>query len=103
MRKLFYLKSPKGEFEAKCEVLEDKRIKLLAGSRIKKEMNPRLNASKLVLEYRNDKNVVKDNIVQKDIVFNSPSTAAQFVNGRSTNGNIAWKDEEGKKIGEFVK
>ena len=41
---------------------------------------------------------VKDNIVLKDITFSSASTAANFVTGSSTNGLIAWKDENGMAL-----
>jgi hypothetical protein len=34
---------------------------------------------------------VKDNVVTKDVVFTSASTAANFVKGSSTNGLVAWK------------
>lgn len=39
----------------------------------------------------------------KDLTFKSSSTAANFVTGRSTNGLIAWKDENGKKLKELLK
>ena len=41
-------------------------------------------------------------VVIKDVVFNSPSTAANFVTGYSTNGLTAWRDETGKMLKEFV-
>lgn len=46
---------------------------------------------------------VKDRIVVTDAVFKSPSTAANFVTGRSTNGLIAWKDENGVRLKELLK
>jgi len=33
-----------------------------------------------------------------DVEFKSASTAANFVTGASTNGLIAWKDEQGKTL-----
>ena len=50
--------------------------------------------------------VIKNGKVIKDIAFNSPSTAASFVTGRSTNGMIAWKTGDGqnlKKISDMIK
>lgn len=44
---------------------------------------------------------VKDNILQQDLTFSSASTAGFFVTGRSTNGMVAWKNEENIKIGEL--
>lgn len=42
--------------------------------------------------------IVINNILKKDIEFKSASTAANFVTGSSTNGLIAWKDENGKTL-----
>lgn len=42
--------------------------------------------------------IVFNNVLQKDIEFNSASTAANFVTGTSTNGLIAWRDVNGKTI-----
>lgn len=36
-----------------------------------------------------------------DYLFNSPSTAAGVVQGRSANGRIDWKDESGRTLKEF--
>lgn len=38
-----------------------------------------------------------------DCVFNSPSTAAQFVSGRSVSGYEAWKVEKKKDLGTYLK
>lgn len=46
--------------------------------------------------------VLKDNVLQKDVVFKSASTAANFVTGTSTNGLTAWKDNNGKSIKEYI-
>ena len=42
--------------------------------------------------------VVDGNKLIKDMKFKSPSTAANFVTGASTNGLIAWKNEQGKTL-----
>ena len=46
--------------------------------------------------------ILKDNVLQKDVVFKSASTAANFVTGSSTNGLTAWKDKGGKTIKEII-
>ena len=46
---------------------------------------------------------VKDRMVVTDAEFNSPSTAANFVTGHSTNGLLAWKDENGIRLKELLK
>ena len=51
--------------------------------------------SKVVMKYRNDEEIVDANgCVLKDCEFGSPSIAAQFVTGSSTNGYVAWKVEK---------
>ena len=42
-------------------------------------------------------------ILQENVLFQSPSYAAAFVNGRSTNGLTAWKDKEGKTLKDIEK
>lgn len=44
----------------------------------------------------------KRNIIA-DCAFNSPSTAAQFVSGRSVSGYKAWKVDEKKSLGDYLK
>lgn len=48
------------------------------------------------------KEVVENNILIKDLLFKSPSGAAVFVTGRSTNGLVAWKDENGITLNELL-
>lgn len=48
------------------------------------------------------KEVVENNILIKDLLFKSPSGAAVFVTGRSTNGLVAWKDENGVTLNELL-
>ncbi len=46
---------------------------------------------------------VKDNIVIQNVIFNSSSSAANFVTGRSTNGLDKWVDEAGTPLKELIK
>ena len=46
---------------------------------------------------------VKDDIVLEDVGFKSPSTAANFITGRSSNGMDVWKDINGKSLNELKK
>ena len=48
------------------------------------------------------KKYVKEGVVLEDVLFSSPSTAANFVTGRSTNGLIAWKDEKGLSLKKIL-
>ncbi|MBQ5976929.1 MAG: DUF4357 domain-containing protein [Oscillospiraceae bacterium] len=38
-----------------------------------------------------------------DVLFSSPSAAASFVGGASLNGNLLWKDDNGRPIKELDK
>ena len=42
--------------------------------------------------------VVEESKVIKDVKFKSASTAANFVTGASTNGLVAWKNENGESL-----
>lgn len=46
--------------------------------------------------------VMKENVLTEDVSFKSPSTAANFVRGSSSNGLICWKDENGKTLKEVI-
>lgn len=41
---------------------------------------------------------VIDNILQEDVLFTSPSSAAEFVTGKSCNGWVSWKTKDGKTL-----
>lgn len=41
--------------------------------------------------------------VQRDIYFSTPSAAAVFVTGRSSNGYIAWRVEDRVSLKEYIK
>lgn len=57
--------------------------------------------AKSVEKMRGD-GVVVDCVVTRNVPFKSPSTAANFVTGASTNGMTAWKDKKGKTIKELI-
>ena len=41
---------------------------------------------------------IVDSIVQCDVTFKSASTAANYITGKSTNGLLAWRDENGRTL-----
>lgn len=41
---------------------------------------------------------IKDGVLQEDVTFKSPSTAGNFITGKSTDGLTSWKDENGITI-----
>lgn len=69
---------------------------LLAGSKVSQKSAPHLSES---LRNRRDR-APKDqnNCLLKDVLLNSPSTAANFLIGQQTNGLIAWKNESGETL-----
>lgn len=76
---------------------------VLKNSIVSEDVNhcPTFRGAKSVEKYRNE--FTSNNKVKEDVYFKSPSTAANFVTGRSTNGFDAWKDKFGKSLKEFVK
>lgn len=59
-------------------------------------INPKIEIFKGTAAIEKHRNgVIRNGKVIRDITFNSPSTAANFVTGRSTNGMIAWKNSNG--------
>lgn len=46
---------------------------------------------------------IENNILQEDVVCRSPSTAANVVRGKQTDGWIVWKNTDGIPIDEFRK
>lgn len=97
------LVSKRSDFEAYGELdIKTKNVKVLKGSKIAKDIaNSKTFKGANTIE-KNRQGIIKNNILQEDKVFKSPSTAANFVTGRSTNGLIAWKTEDGKKIKEVL-
>ena len=80
-------------------IYENGKITILKGCVIDEKFSSNFSGSKKVLAARSDSAIVgKDFKLKQDVSFNSPSTAAQFVKGYSTNGWKAWKDEAGNYI-----
>lgn len=51
-----------------------------------------------ILELRNNRKVDSGNVLLEDVPFNSPSGAAQYVIGKSSNGWNEWKTADGKTL-----
>ena len=58
------------------------------------------NIIKLRKQYLNDGTVV-ENTFSKDVLFSSPSAAADFIFGYSASGPRSWKNSEGKSLKEI--
>lgn len=61
---------------------------------------PTFRGRKTIMKAR--EGCVKDNVLQKDLTFKSPSTAGNIVTGRSTDGMRAWRTEDGRTLKEAL-
>jgi len=87
-----------GEYDIKTKALIVKKESVLSGQIRHTE---KFRGAKSIEKLR--EGVVDDNgVLKEDMYFKSASTAANFVTGSSTNGLVAWKDENGKCIKEII-
>lgn len=85
-------------------VYEDKAITVLPGGIISKDFAAHIRGGIKAKSFRENPEYVDSNRnIIKECVFTSPSTAAQFVTGRSTNGYEAWKVDNKKSLGDYLK
>lgn len=69
------------------------------GSRINIHLSTGYKPTATIQKLRDDSSVVDDDgVLLKDIPFESLSTAASFVTGRTANGMIVWKTENGRYV-----
>ncbi len=81
----------------------DKTI-VKAGGKISKNFASYIRGGTLTRNMRSDPQLVDgDRNIIADCIFTSPSTAAQFVGGRSFNGYEAWKVEKHKNLGTYLR
>lgn len=91
-----YMKSKANTFSAFADY-ENGNLIVLTGSRIRIDYFSKSirGGGKTALILREHTDFVnEEGIVLRDIKFTSPSTAAQFVSGRNTNGLVAWKIQD---------
>ena len=96
------LKTRSDSCNATAEYLGESII-VKAGGTISDDFADHIRGGRQAKRYRNDPEYVQNRIILKDCVFDSPSTAAQFVTGRSTNGYEAWKVDQKKTLGAYLK
>lgn len=100
---VFFIDKPAKRVYAKIRY-ENKKWILLAGSKICTKSGPKLRASdvnkreKAILNKEVEKRKDGDWVVVQNITFMSPSLAANFVLGTSSNGWKNWKTIEGKLL-----
>lgn len=99
-----YLKRRNGVVDAIAEYnMETKECVVLKGSVVSETIaySEKFRGAASIEKAREGK--IKNGKVVKDVLFKSASTAANFVTGASTNGLVAWKDENGKSLKELMK
>ena len=85
-------------------IYEGETITVLPGGTISNDFAKHIRGGKKAKAYRENTEYVDTNRkILKECIFSSPSTAAQFVTGRSTNGYESWKVEERKSLGKYLK
>lgn len=111
---IFYIKNT--ELYAECRFNPEKYLfnlanpqskfmpfTLLEGSRISNKINSSLTKKlKQQRQECTDSNVIKDGILQKDLDFKSASYVAGFVLGRSSNGKIELKTNDGQTFKDWL-
>lgn len=87
-------------YEAKG-IFENNILIVLKDSKLSNQIAKTLPVK--VSQLRNNKDIVNENnILLRDISFNSASTAAGFVTGNISNGLRVWKLETGEELGDVV-
>jgi len=82
---------------------ENGKVTVLKGSRIFLSNAEYMNAESSVFVLREDRTLVDaDGVVLRDITFESPTTAAIFVTGRSVNGYIAWRPDDKMSLKAYL-
>ncbi|MGN8806874.1 MULTISPECIES: DUF4357 domain-containing protein [unclassified Blautia] len=98
-----FLKTRGKEYRANA-VFKDGVMVVKKGSLVNTKLADHIRGGKKAKSYLEDRQYVDSNgVVLKDCVFRSPSTAAQFVTGNSTNGNLAWKTKDGIKLKDILR
>lgn len=99
-----FLKSRKDIYNAIGEYnLETGEVKVLKNSIVSNEIahSEKFKGANTIEKLRKDK--LDKNKLKENMTFKSLSISANFVTGRSTNGLIAWKTEDGKKMKDIIK
>ena len=85
-------------------VYEGEKTIVKAGGKISDSFSSCIRGGTMARRMREDPNCVDENRnIIVDCTFSSPSTAVQFVSGRSLNGYDAWKIDKKKSLGAYLK
>lgn len=99
-----FLKNRKGMIYARGEYNEDDgSLTVFKGSVISADVaGGTFRSAKAVKQLRNNPDIVNGNSVINDVVFKSPSAAANFITGTSTNGLKVWKNKDMVPLKEIL-
>ena len=78
------------------------QLKVFAGAKLSAKKDEKFRLAKEA-NNRENPEIVKNLILKKDMIFKSPSVAAQFIACSSLNGLKVWKTEDGKPLGISIK
>ena len=92
---VFYIKRSGSNAQAR---LTSEGLVVLTGSTIRKDTVPSCPDYAKSAREDNKDYIDEDSILQKDVLFKTPSGASSFVLGAPTNGNVEWKTEDGKTL-----
>ena len=77
------------------------KLTVLPGSRINLVLSYDAMPDTVKEKRSNRELVSSEGVVLKEIAFNSPSAAAQFVTGRSVNGYVSWRIDDKISLKEY--
>ena len=92
----------KGRGYEATSTYEDGKITVHVGSKLNYPESCGFRTNTKAFSAREDDSVVQNGVVIKECVFDSPSTAAQFITGGSRNGYDTWKVRKGHSLGDYL-
>ena len=97
-----YLKSRVGLFDAKG-IYNDGIVTVKKGSRINTKQAAYVCNGQIANNKQGCESLVDENgYILAECSFSSPSTASNFVTGRSSNGYVAWRVDDKNNLGRFL-
>jgi len=92
-----------GGGDAGCKWIVGKSFIVLAGSYIKNTIADSMSPGYRSIRQQYASQIDGNGKLSQDVYFQNSSAAASFVLGRTANGRVEWKTEDGKTLGEILK